>query len=220
MIKKLAQILLVIKCKYIKKYKIALSAKINKDTFFEGHNSVGKNSVLVDSFVGYASFVGSYCSLPSSRIGRYCSIANNVEVICHTHPSSIFVSTHPSFYSILKQSGFSYAKEQIFNENLVIESDGRNYHAYIGNDVWLGAHVLIMGGVKIGDGSIVAAGSVVTKDVPPYAIVGGVPAKLIRMRFSDEQIAVLINFKWWNMDSLWIENNYNKFLNIQSFIDG
>lgn len=72
--------------------------------------------------------------------------------------------------------------------------------AVLGNDVWVGSNVLINGGVKIGDGAVIAAGAVVVKDVPPYAIVGGVPAKIIRYRFSPEIIEKLLELKWWNLD--------------------
>lgn len=76
----------------------------------------------------------------------------------------------------------------------------------IGNDVWLGANSLVLKGVKIGDGAVIGAGAVVTKDVPPYAIVGGNPAKVIKMRFDDETIGKLMQLQWWNLDLSIIEN--------------
>ena len=77
----------------------------------------------------------------------------------------------------------------------------------IGNDVWIGSHVLIKGGVHIGNGACVAAGAVVVKDVPPYAIVGGVPAKVIRYRFSPEVIGKLLELEWWNFDESKLKNS-------------
>jgi carbonic anhydrase/acetyltransferase-like protein (isoleucine patch superfamily) len=81
----------------------------------------------------------------------------------------------------------------------------------IGNDVWIGSHVLVKGGVKIGNGACVAAGSVVVKDVPPYAVVGGVPAKLIKYRFSQTIIDKLLELQWWNLSDEKLKNNISFF---------
>lgn len=75
-----------------------------------------------------------------------------------------------------------------------------NREVIIGNDVWIGAGVFIKGGIKIGDGAVIAAHAVVTKDVPPYAIVGGVPAKILKYRFTDDVIRKLLDLKWWDYD--------------------
>ncbi len=82
----------------------------------------------------------------------------------------------------------------------------------IGNDVWIGANVLILDGVTIGNGAIIAAGAVVTKDVPPYAVVGGVPAKIIKYRFNKEEIDFLEQLKWWEKDEKWL-TEYGKYFN-------
>ena len=89
----------------------------------------------------------------------------------------------------------------------------------IGNDVWIGSDVRIIDGVSIGDGAVVAAGSVVTKDVPPYAIVGGVSSKIIRYRFDDATIKQLLELKWWNMHEDWIKENADKFTSIEAFLE-
>lgn len=88
----------------------------------------------------------------------------------------------------------------------------------VGNDVWIGADCLLMDGIKIGNGSVIATRSVVTKDVPPYAIVAGAPAKIIRFRFSDEQIKALETIKWWDWDLSRIEQSADTFSNIDEFI--
>ena len=87
----------------------------------------------------------------------------------------------------------------------------------IGNDVWIGANVVIMNEISVGDGAVIGAGSIVTKDVPPYAIVVGSPARIIRYRFEKEEIEFLLNFRWWDKDSNWIKDNYLKFNNIKEF---
>lgn len=213
----LAKKLLIAYLNFRTKSKISYAAHVNHKTKLEGSNTLHCKSVLSGSEIGFASFVGAASILPNSKIGRYCSIANNVELISHTHPSSEFVSTHPSFYSLLKQSGFTFVGTQKFNENLSVNDAGIRT-TEIGNDVWIGAHVLIMGGVRIGDGAIVAAGAVVTRDVPPYSIVGGVPAKKIRMRFSEDQIRYLICLRWWERDYSWLVKNAKYFHNIESMM--
>lgn len=128
------------------------------------------------------------------KIGRYTSMASGISVMGENHPTD-WISTHPFQYegrrfSILEQAqGFEYEKQPRVRPNMT---------ATIGNDVWIGQDVLFSHGVHIGDGSVVAAGSVVTKDVPAYSIVGGVPAKTIRMRFPDQIIERLLAVKWWD----------------------
>ena len=106
---------------------------------------------------------------------------------------------------------------ELFDTQRYADNGGR-YLVEIGNDVWIGSHVLIMDGVKIGDGAIVAAGAVVTKDVEPYSIVGSVPAKFIRYRFTEEQISFLRSFEWWNRKWEWIQEHYREFQHVEQFI--
>ena len=88
----------------------------------------------------------------------------------------------------------------------------------IGNDVWIGSHATVVDGISIGDGSIVAAGSVVTKSVQPYAIVGGVPARPIRHRFSEETINELLKIQWWNWDVPSLKQRFRDFHTIEEFL--
>jgi carbonic anhydrase/acetyltransferase-like protein (isoleucine patch superfamily) len=88
----------------------------------------------------------------------------------------------------------------------------------IGNDVWIGSRAILIDGVTIGDGAIVGAGAVVTKDVPPYAIVGGIPARIIKYRFEPEEISFLSKLRWWDKDPAWINNNRYLFDNVKKLM--
>lgn len=190
-------------------------AKFNRKTIFGGFNVIGKKTTIYNSIIGKCSYIGAYSNLSNCLIGSYCSIASNVKVIPYTHPTSSFISTSPVFFSTRKQCNISFVEDQLYEETLSID----NKNVIIGNDVWIGENVLIKGGVIIGDGAIVAMGAVVCSNVPPYAIVGGVPARVIRYRFSEEEITKLLDFKWWNKDIEWVKLNAYKFGNISDFIN-
>jgi len=134
----------------------------------------------------------SYCIGPGvidhTTIGRFCSIAAGLYCGTGEHPSD-WVSTSPIFYSTGNQVGVSFADTNYSAEHKPIT---------IGHDVWIGTRVFIRDGVAIGHGAILAAGAVVTADVEPYDIVGGVPARLIRRRFDPGIVRDLLQLEWWN----------------------
>lgn len=121
----------------------------------------------------------------------------------------VIISTHPAFYANNKPFK-TFSDKMYFDEYKEIN---------IGNDVLIGEDALILGGVKIGDGAIITSRAVVTKDVPPYAIIGGVPAKLIKYRFDEKIIKQLIEIKWWDKELDWLKKNYLTFHNPKEFVN-
>lgn len=182
---------------------------VDKNTIFEGCNLVSNDTQINNCYFGFASYVSHSSQISSCFIGKYSCIGPMVKTVIGTHPTRNFVSLHPAFYSLKKQVGFTYAKDQLFNESI---KKYDKYNIKIGNDVWVGANVTILDGVSIGDGAVIAAGSVVINDIEEYSIVGGVPAKLIRYRFSNENIKFLIKLKWWEKNDIW-KKKYSKYFN-------
>lgn len=197
---------------------IELGSRIKlENTMLSGNNKIGSDCVLDNSIFGFGSYCGKNCHLENTKIGKYVSIASNVDIINGNHPTRNFVTTHPFVYSTgLKNIGFNFENRGSFVSNKIIEN---NFTVIIGNDVWIGENVKILNGVRIGNGAIIGTGAVVTKDILPYSIVGGVPAKLIRYRFKKEEIKFLEEFRWWDKDINWIKENMEYFLEIDLFME-
>jgi len=197
---------------------ISSNAIVNRKTKFEGHNKVLDRSVVLDSIIGMGTYIHVNCNIEKCKIGKWCSIAPEVRIIIGNHPTKDFVTTHPLFFSRRFQSSLKLENTNNFKEFSYTDNTDK-WVCEIGNDVWIGARASIINGVKIGNGAIIAAGAVVTKDVPPYAIVGGVPAKIIKYRFTIEQIERLEKIKWWDKDIDWLNKNVNYFNNIDNFLE-
>lgn len=195
--------------------KLGCNSNIGINSKFGGMNVIGCDTTFSGD-MGYGSYVGEGAYLAGVKIGKFCSIAKDVCCVTGVHPTGTFVSTSPCFFSLRKQNGETFVSEQKFQEE---KYAGEGYYSIIGNDVWIGQGARIMSGVAVGDGAIIAAGAVVTKDVMPYSIVGGIPAKEIKKRFSDEEIKFLCEFKWWDKPVEWIEKHACLFDDINKFME-
>lgn len=149
---------------------------------------IGNGAKLVKCEVGRYSYIYG-TGLVQTKVGAFCSIASGSSIGGGSHPVD-WVSSSPVFYN----------GGNVLNTNFANTPFTEHVETTIGNDVWIGAHCLIKGGVTIGDGAIIGMGSVVTKDIPPYEIWGGNPAHFIRKRFDDETIARLQKLQWWSWD--------------------
>lgn len=150
--------------------------------------SIGNGAKLVNCQVGRYTYIYG-TGLAHTKVGSFCSIASGSSIGGGSHPAD-WVSSSPVFYN----------KGNVLRTNFANTPYSEFAQTTIGNDVWIGAKCLIKGGVTIGDGAIIGMGSVVTKDVPPYEIWGGNPAKCIRKRFDEETIAKLMDLQWWDWE--------------------
>lgn len=142
------------------------------------------------------------------KIGKYCSIASGVCIQLGGNHRVDWITTYP--FNVLNNKAKNFSGHPSTKGDVII-----------GNDVWIGQEALILSGVNIGDGAVIAARSVVTKDVPPYAIVAGNPARIMKMRFNQEIINDLVDIKWWDWPEKKIEEAWIYLLssNIESFIE-
>lgn len=168
---------------------ISLSAYWDANTKFSMTTALGRYSRCMNVFIGnYSSLRGGTRAM-NAVIGNYTVIAKECEIGLGVHPTS-YLTCHSIFY---KNTPWGFHPEWVKDVGDIVRITN------IGNDVWIGAKSIVMDGVTIGDGAIVAAGSVVTKDVPPFAVVGGAPAKIIKYRFSQDVIDRLEKIQWWNL---------------------
>ena len=150
-------------------------------------SAVRPNCRVYDSSLGRYSYVARNSLIQHTQIGKFCSISEGCNIGMPMHPTNL-ISTSPVF---LKGSNYLHK-----NFSSIEFEDCPT--TYIGNDVWIGANAMIKSGIQIGNGCIIAAGAVVTKNLPSYAIAGGIPAKIIRYRFTEEKIKEIEQLKWWD----------------------
>lgn len=174
----------------------------DRKTVISNKSRIQRFVVLRKCTVGDYSYIGYNTNIYHASIGKFCSISKDVCIGLPSHPSK-FISTSPIFVNIYNGTGYSWSKQNMF--------DSTPEKVTINNDVWIGMKSTIMGGVTVGNGAIIAAHSVVTKDVPPYAVVGGVPAKIIKYRFTEDIIEGLQKSEWWNQPDDVLRENITVF---------
>lgn len=179
---------------------VALRANVTIESYTGLYRGPYKGCVGGGKYSGLCSigsFSYSYSALPEPmRVGRYCSISNGLVILDSHHPMDLVTTSIITF-----RPGNPLVSDFITED----QTKQYNWHKFggksypqIGNDVWIGRDVTLCMGIKIGNGAVVAAGSLVTKDVPPYAVVGGNPARILKYRFPDEISAELNSLEWWN----------------------
>jgi len=179
-------------------------------SFVSANNTIDPKAVIYrmvkmkGSSIGRYSYVGNGTDVESADIGQFCSISDHCRIGMGGHTLSC-LSTCPVF----TQRVNGCQSQWVVRDAHSVKAK----RTVLGNDVWVGSHVLINGGVTVGDGAVIGAGAVVVKDVPPYAIVGGVPAKVIRYRFPEDIIAKLEELRWWNLPEEKLKEHISVFQN-------
>lgn len=178
----------------INKIKYLINPRVSIFSAIKGHCKINKYARInrfvrfYNSKIGRYSYIGPASLIDHTIIGNFCSISWNCNIGIASHNISL-LSTSPIFLELKNGTGSSWVENRPLNTLTNVTS--------IGNDVWIGANVIVMQGVNIGDGAVVGAGSIVTKDVPSFSVVAGVPAKFIKWRFTPDLISLLLERKWW-----------------------
>ena len=150
-----------------------------------------RNAVLIDSILGTYSYVQSDSVICNAEVGPFCAIASNVNIGLGAHPT-FMVSMNPVFYDNEQPLPKFFAKQRLFTQIFP--------RTTIGADVWIGQGAMLKAGVKIGTGAVIGAGSIVTKDIPPYAVAVGNPCRPIKLRFSEDICHRLLDSRWWEFE--------------------
>lgn len=168
--------------------------------------SVSGGVYLNDCLIGDYTYIsgndagGIVTGIHHTTIGKFCSLGNHIEIITESAHDYQKISQYP--FLTMNNSPLFQSKNS--NPSIIIKP------VTIGNDVWIGSNVIILGGISIGDGAVIGAGSVVTKNVKPYTIVVGNPARTLKKRFTNSQIQKIQKTKWWNWSLKKIKKNIKK----------
>ena len=176
---------------------VSLFVKVDNSSAISRKAKVYGNTQVTNSTIGDYSYVGRNSRVIYADVGKFCSISGAVRLGMGTHTLDK-LSTSPIFTERHNSTKHQWTEIQTVNPFKRVR---------VGNDVWIGIGVMVMGGGTIGDGAVIGAGAIVTKDGPPYAVVAGVPAKVIRYRFTEDQIQTLEEVKWWEKPDEELNNN-------------
>ena len=169
------------------------------ESILDGFNRVDRNSLIYYSTFELYSYVGMNSVIMHSDIGKFCSLSWGVTIGPGNHD-----------YSRISSHDFLYNNFYNLNSNEVVYNRFEQ-RTVIGNDVWIGTNVTVVNGVKIGHGAVIGANTIVTKDVPPYAIVVGNPGRILKYRFDEETIEELLDLKWWDLEYGILKDNFKVF---------
>jgi acetyltransferase-like isoleucine patch superfamily enzyme len=188
---------------------------VHENVFIDSLSSLGLNCVIfshvkvLDSSIGCFTYVQEGSSLFRTEVGKYTSIAGNVAIGYPDHPMK-YVSTSPVFYDKTQPLPFFF--------DSATKPEDNERRTIIEHDVWIGQNTFVKAGVRIGTGTVIGAGSVVTKDIPPYSIAVGNPCKVIRSRFSEDITSQLLDSKWWDLDTTILNRISNLFFKPTDFL--
>jgi acetyltransferase-like isoleucine patch superfamily enzyme len=168
--------------------RISYSAQVSLNSVLGQGVKVLENCILGSCHIASYTYIGINGRFEKTNVGSFTSVGPDVICGLASHPMN-YVTTYPGFYTKNASGAVWFGSEKDFVDQKNVE---------IGSDVWIGARCIILGGVKIGHGAVLGAGSIITKDIPPYAIVAGVPAKILKYRFEEPLIVKLLNSEWWS----------------------
>lgn len=186
------------------------SSKINKSSF-GAYTDIGPHCSIRESSMGDYSYLAGHVSMVWTEIGKFCSIAAYTRINPGNHPTWRVTTSHATYRR--RQYGLDTVDDEEFFQWR------RDHPCSIGNDVWIGHNVTVLAGVSIGTGACIGAGAVVSKDIPPYAIAVGVPARVIRYRFDPETIDRILATEYWNWDRATLERNFADLRDLNRFLD-
>jgi len=172
---------------------------------------IGPHTHMVEASFGDYSYCAGENQIIYAEIGKFCSLASHVRVNPGNHPMTRVTQHHMTYRRV--QYGFAERDDKEFF------AWRRAHRCLVGHDVWIGHGAIIMPGVTVGTGAVVGAGAVVTHDVPPYTIVGGTPARLIRRRFPEAIAERLLRSAWWDWDRATLEARFGELNDVERFVE-